>query len=323
MQVQEELLEELLEKQKRYLDYYFDRVKAEELERLVQACHETPGLIVFTGVGKSGIIADKIAMTLVSTGTKALYLPPTNFLHGDIGILSDKDLLVLISRSGETEELCTLVPFARKRNTKLAALISNSASRLAKICDIVVHLPVEKELCPFDLAPTTSTAAQLLCGDLLAVALMHRKQFQLSDYVLNHPSGAIGKKMTLTVDEIMHTELPLANPEDLLIDVLGELSNKKLGAVFIVDGKRKLLGIFTDGDLRRALQTHGSDILNKPVSQLMISSPITVPTGMLAWDALKLMQRDPKKFIMVLPVVDGEKAIGLLHMHDIVQAGIG
>jgi arabinose-5-phosphate isomerase len=164
MRVQEEIIGELLEKQRRYLDYYFDRLNTGELEKLVEACLQTEGLIIFTGVGKSGIIADKIAMTLVSTGTKALYLPPTNFLHGDIGILSDKDLLVLISRSGETEELCALVPFARKRNTRLAALVSNRASRLAKICDIAVHLPVEKELCPFDLAPTTSTAAQLFCS---------------------------------------------------------------------------------------------------------------------------------------------------------------
>src|SRR5262249_12326404 len=161
----------------RYLDNYFDRVNPEELEKLVQACLDTEGLIIFTGVGKSGIIADKIAMTLVSTGTKALYLPPTNFLHGDIGILSDKDLLILISRSGETEELCNLVPFAKKRSTKLVAMVSNRNARLSKICDLLVYLPVEKELCPFDLAPTTSTTAQLLCGDLLAVALMRAKQF--------------------------------------------------------------------------------------------------------------------------------------------------
>lgn len=317
------MIAELLEKQRRYLDDYFDRVNTEELERLVEECLHTEGLIVFTGVGKSGIIADKIAMTLVSTGTKALYLPPTNFLHGDIGILSDKDLLVLISRSGETEELCTLVPHARKRNTKLVALVSNKNARLAKLCDFSVYLPVEKELCPFDLAPTTSTVVQLLCGDLLAVALMHRKQFNLCDYVLNHPSGAIGKKMTLTVDEIMQKDLPLAKPDDLLLVALIELSNKKLGAVLITDSKHRLLGIFTDGDLRRALQAHGSEVLNKPMAELMTTAPITVSSATLAWDALKLMQRDPKKFVLVLPVVDGDKAVGLLRMHDIVQAGIG
>ena len=253
MQVQEQLIEELLEKQRQYISHYFNHIDIEEVERWVDACLQTKGLIIFTGVGKSGIIAEKIAMTLVSTGTKALYLPPTNFLHGDIGILSEKDLLVLISRSGETEELSNLVPFARKRNTRLVALVSNSESRLAKACDLCVHLPVERELCPFDLAPTTSTITQLLCGDLLTIALMRTKQFNLSAYVLNHPSGSIGKKMTVTVKDLLFGETPLAKPQDLLIDMLVELSNKKCGALLIIDPDYKLLGIFTDGDLRRAL----------------------------------------------------------------------
>lgn len=323
MTVQEEAIGEILEKQRQYLDYYFDRLDTEEIKKFVEACLQTTGLIIFTGVGKSGIIADKIAMTLVSTGTKALYLPPTNFLHGDIGILSDKDLLVLISRSGETEELCNLVPFARQRNTRLIAMVSNNASRLAKSCDLSVYLPVEKELCPFDLAPTTSTAAQLLCGDLLAVALMRAKQFHLSAYVLNHPSGSIGKKMTLTVNDIMHMEIPLAKPEDCLIDMLVELSNKKCGALLITDPEMRLLGIFTDGDLRRALQSFGSAVLHKQMKDLMTPSAITISKDALAWDALKLMQKDPKKFVMVLPVVDTDKVVGILRMHDVIQSGIG
>lgn len=323
MKVQAEVIGELLEKQRQYLKYYFDRLKLEEMEKFIEMCLKTEGLIIFTGVGKSGIIADKIAMTLVSTGTKALYLPPTNFLHGDIGILSNKDLLVLISRSGETEELYNLVPFARKRHTPLVALVSNPASRLAKACDLCVHLPVEKELCPFDLAPTTSTAAQLLCGDLLAVALMRAKQFNLSDYVLNHPSGSIGKKITTIVSDIMQTELPLAKPDDLLINGLVELTNKKLGALLITDPEQRLLGIFTDGDLRRGLQALGSDVLNKPLKELMTRSPLSISKDALAWDALKLMQRDPKKFVLVLPILDEDKVVGILRMHDIVQAGIG
>jgi arabinose-5-phosphate isomerase len=321
--VKEQIIAELLEKQRQHLDFYFDHFNTDEMDKLVEVCLETEGLIIFTGVGKSGIIADKIAMTLVSTGTKALYLPPTNFLHGDIGILSEKDLLVLISRSGETEELFTLVPFARRRNTRLVAVVSNRSSRLAKACDLCVYLPVEKELCPFDLAPTTSTAAQLLCGDLLAVGLMHAKQFDLSAYVLNHPSGSIGKKMTLTVEDVMFQETPLAKPDDFLIDVLVELSNKKCGVLLIVDPESKLLGVFTDGDLRRALQAHGSDVLNKSMKELMTAAPLSIEKGALAWDALKLMQRDPKKFVMTLPIVDGGKVVGILRMHDIIQAGVG
>lgn len=319
-----DFLRNILDEQKTYLDHYFSSVDLQQAQQVVEACAATPGLIVFTGVGKSGIIAEKIAMTLISTGTKALYLPPTNFLHGDIGILSESDMLVLISRSGETEELLNLVPFAKKRNTRLAAIVSNPESRLAKLSDLYVNLPVERELCPFDLAPTTSTAVQLLFGDLLAVALMRLKRFDLSAYALNHPSGSIGKKMLIKVEDVMFKgpQVPLCRPEDRLIDVLVELSDKKCGALIVSDSEKKLLGIFTDGDLRRALQTEGSSVLHKPMGALMTASPLSVDKDILAWDALKQMQRDPKKFVMVLPVLEKERIAGILHMHALVQSGI-
>jgi len=318
------VISELLQSQRQFLEYYFDHLDASQVEQAVEACLATEGLVIFTGVGKSGIIAEKIAMTMISTGTKALYLPPTNFLHGDIGILSENDLFVLISRSGETEELLNLIPFARQRKTKLLAVVSNPHSRLARLCDHSVNLPVEKELCPFDLAPTTSTTVQLLFGDLLAIALMQKKQFDISAYALNHPSGSLGKKMTLTVDDIMLKEkqVPLAKPGDRLLDVLVELSNKRCGALLVVDAEHKLQGIFTDGDLRRALQTHGPGVLGKSLEQLMTTTPMRIERGSLAWDALKLMQRDPKRLVMVLPVVEQDKVVGILHMHSVIQAGI-
>lgn len=318
------MLSELFREQRRYIDHYFDHLDLAQVDTVLQECLNIEGLIVFTGVGKSGIIAEKIAMTMISTGTKALYLPPTNFLHGDIGILSEKDLFIMISRSGETEELLNLVPFAKKRGTRLVAVVSNPHSRLTKHCDLSIHLPFEKELCPFDLAPTTSTAVQLLFGDLLAVALMRSKGFDLSAYALNHPSGAIGKKMSVTVEELMfkNEKLPFATPNACLADVLIELSDKKLGAILIVDEQKNFLGIFTDGDLRRALQSQGSEVLEKPMSELMTLKALTIEKNKLAWDALKIMQKDPKKFVMVLPVVDHGKAVGILRMHDIVQAGI-
>lgn len=318
------MLLELLKAQQRYIGYYFDHLDLTESDQVLQECLNTQGLIIFTGVGKSGIVAEKIAMTMISTGTKALYLPPTNFLHGDLGILSEKDLLVVMSRSGETEELLNLVPFAKKRGARLLAIVSNPHSRLAKQCDLSVHLPFEKELCPFDLAPTTSTAIQLLFGDLLAVALMRSKGFDLSAYALNHPSGAIGKKMSITVEELMFKdeELPIAAPHERLGDVIAELSNKKLGALVIADEQKNFMGIFTDGDLRRALQNQGSDVMEKPMRELMTMNALTIEKSKLAWDALKIMQKDPKKFVMVLPVVENGKAVGLLRMHDIVQAGI-
>lgn len=318
------MLLELLREQRRYIDHYFDHLDLIEVDKVLQECLNTQGLIIFTGVGKSGIIAEKIAMTMISTGTKALYLPPTNFLHGDLGIVSKEDLLVMMSRSGETEELLNLVPFAKKRGARLLAIVSNPHSRLVKHCDVSIHLPFEKELCPFDLAPTTSTTVQLLFGDLLAIALMRSKGFDLSAYALNHPSGAIGKKMSTTVEELMFKDeqLPVATPDARLADVLVELSNKKLGALVIVDGQKNFMGIFTDGDLRRALQNQGSDVLEKSMHELMTINALTIEKGKLAWEALKIMQKDPKKFVMILPVVDNGKAVGILRMHDIVQAGI-
>ncbi len=318
------MLSELLQEQRRYLAEYFDRLDLAQVERAVAECLNTQGLIVFTGVGKSGIIAEKIAMTMISTGTKALYLPPTNFLHGDIGILSENELFVIISRSGETEELLNLVPFAKRRGARSMAIVSNPQSHLAKCCDLFVNLPFEKELCPFDLAPTTSTAVQLLFGDMLAIALMRSKGFNLSAYALNHPSGAIGKKMTVTVDELMVKDerMPIAKPNDALIDVLVELSNKKCGALMIVDDHQNFLGIFTDGDLRRSLQSQGSGVLEKKMKDLMSANALTIEKGTLAWDALKIMQKDPKKLIMMLPVLDQGKAVGIVHMHEIIQAGL-
>ncbi len=318
------MLIELLNEQRRNIEHYFENLDVTAVDKVVQECLNTKGLIVFTGVGKSGIIAEKIAMTMISTGTKALYLPPTNFLHGDIGILSESDLFVLMSRSGETEELLNLIPFAKKRGTRLLSIVSNPHSRLAKQCDLSVNLPFEKELCPFDLAPTSSTTVQLLFGDLLAIALMRSKGFDLSAYALNHPSGAIGKKILITVDDLMYKDhhVPLAKPTDRLLDVLVELTNKKCGALLIADEQKNFLGIFTDGDLRRALQTQGSDVLQKPMSELMTPTALTIEKETLAWDALKIMQKDPKKFVMVLPVLENRKVAGILHMHEVVRAGI-
>ncbi|HKY99935.1 MAG TPA: KpsF/GutQ family sugar-phosphate isomerase [Rhabdochlamydiaceae bacterium] len=318
------MLKELLAQQRQHIQHYFDRLDLKSVEAALNACLQTKGLIVITGVGKSGIIAEKIAMTLISTGTKALSLPPTNFLHGDIGILSQDDLFVMISKSGETEELLDLIPFARQRNTRLMAIVSNRNSRLAKAADLFVDLPVEKELCPFDLAPTTSTSVQLLFGDLLAAALMRAKEFNISDFALNHPSGSLGKKMTLRVEDVMlhGSNIPVCSPKDRLMDVLVELSNKKCGALLVADEKQSFLGIFTDGDLRRALQSQGPSVLEAKMEVLMTATAISIPNDMLAWEALKTMQKNPKKWVMVVPVLKECKVVGILRIHDIIQSGV-
>lgn len=317
-------MHELIQKQRKAIDHFYEQIDISQLETLVGLCLGVEGLIVFTGVGKSGIIAEKIAMTFASTGTRAIYLSPTNFLHGDLGVLKKEDLVVFLSKSGETEELLELISFLRKKQVRLAALISNPESRLARYVDCFVHLPVERELCLFDLAPTTSTAVQLLAGDVLAVAIMKKKAVTLQEYALNHPAGSIGKKTSMTVEDLMVKDegIPFAGEEYCLADVLLNLTEKKCGCVVVVDSLKNMRGIFTDGDLRRALQTHGADVLQKEVANLMTKTPLTSARGQLAWDALKIMQSNPKRWISVLPVLEEGRVVGLLRMHDIIQAGI-
>lgn len=318
------MLDELLRESKLQLDHFFSEINATDLEKIVNLCHECKGLLVFTGVGKSGIIAEKIANTLSSTGTRALYLPTLNFLHGDIGLLSPEDFLFMFSKSGESEELLNLLPFTQKKGAKTIGITSSANSSLARMCNYSLYLPIKKELCHFDLVPTTSSQVQLIFGDILAVALMRKRNFSLSDYALNHPFGSIGKKMTLSVKDLMMKNdlLPLCKSTDKLRDVLVDLSQKRCGALVVINEEEELEGIFTDGDLRRALQTHGADILSYPVGDLMTRSAICIDANSLAWDAMKKMQKDPNKWVMVTPVTDGKRVVGLLRMHDIIQAGI-
>lgn len=316
------LLQELFEQQHLYVNHFFENLDLMQAEKILQSCLECEGLLIFTGIGKSGIIAEKIVMTLISTGTRALYLPPMNFLHGDIGVVAPQDRIIMLSKSGETQELLELVPHLRRKGSKIIALVSDQESRLAKMADLYIHLPVEKELCPFDLAPTTSTAVQLLFGDLLAMALMREKGFSLEEYAGNHPYGSIGKKITLRVKELMRVgdDIPLCYPEDRLVDVIVDLSNKKCGCLFVVTEEKKLLGIFTDGDLRRRLQAEGARVMEKKMKDLMNPSPVTVGLEDLALVAIKKMQK--MRYVMIAPVVEKEKVQGIIRMHDIVQAGI-
>ncbi|HEX4839507.1 MAG TPA: KpsF/GutQ family sugar-phosphate isomerase [Rhabdochlamydiaceae bacterium] len=318
------MLREIFTDQRKHLEYFFDHLDEKQAEAVFNLCAGIKGFLVLSGVGKSGLVAEKIAMTLVSTGTKALYLPSLNFLHGDIGIISSDDCVLLLSKSGETEELLSLVPFIRKKGAKLIALVSNMSSRLAQMADVALSLPVEKELCPFDLAPTISTEVQLLFGDVLSMALMKHKGFTLASYGENHPSGTIGKKTTIKVGQIMiHGQaLPICQPAQKLLDVLPEFSSKRLGCLLVVDPQGKFQGIYTDGDLRRSLQAFGSDVMHKAIEELMTRRPISTQVDVLAWDALKLMQKDPKRWIMVLPVLEKEKVVGLIRMHDIIHTGI-
>jgi len=318
------MLKNLFNEYQYNLNFFFNHIDTQVVQHIYDLLLLCKGTLIFTGVGKSGIIAEKLAMTMISTGTKAFYLPPMNALHGDIGIMADRDVLICISKSGETDELLSLVPFARKRGVKSIAWVSRKNSKLLKECDLGVYLPLNKELCPFDLAPTTSTAIQLIFGDVLAVALMKSRNFSLDDYALNHPAGIVGKKISLTVDELMikGEQLPLCRPTDLLKEALIILTNKQCGCVLISDNKECVQGIFTDGDLRRALQKNAAAMLDKQMKDLMTRSFIYTQRGVRAWDALRLMQKDPHRRVLMMPVFDKNSLVGLIRMHDIVQAGI-
>ncbi|QVL57508.1 MAG: KpsF/GutQ family sugar-phosphate isomerase [Simkaniaceae bacterium] len=318
------MLKDLFEEYQRNLNYFFDHIETEKAEKIFDLFLKCEGMLIFTGVGKSGIIAEKLAMTMISTGTKALYLPPMNALHGDIGIVTEKDVLICISKSGESEELLSLVPFAQRKGAKTVAWVSNPHSKLLRASDIGISLPLNKELCPFDLAPTTSTSIQLIFGDVLSVALMKAKEFSLDEYALNHPAGSIGKKITLTVEDLMlqGEGLPICKPNDRLRDALVTLTDKKCGCLLVIDERENLKGIFTDGDLRRTLQKDPAAVLEKTMEELMTPSCIATEKGKKALEALKLMQKDPKRWVNVMPVKESDRLVGLIRMHDLVQAGI-
>lgn len=319
------MLKELLNKQREYLNYFFDGFDINTAEKMVQILHECRGIRVFTGIGKSGHIAEKIAGTMTSTGSRSIYLSPANALHGDIGILTDQDILIILSKSGESDELLQLVPFLRNKGVKLLSIVSNGESRLAKACDLSITLPLQKELCPFDMAPTTSAVIQMLFGDLMAVALMQMNKFPIEQYAMNHPAGRIGKRITLKVKDLMLTgsKVPLCKPEDKLINTLVELSDKRCGCILVTDDHGHLKGVFTDGDLRRALLQKGAQVLDQPIEQLMNPNPKWIHPSELAWEAMKQMEGKPKQEVTFLPVMEeGKKILGIIKLHDIVQSGL-
>lgn len=319
------MIKELLQKEKSYIDYFFDKIDIASAEKIVETLHACQGVMIFSGIGKSGLVAEKIAMTMTSTGSRALFISPTNALHGDIGIVSEKDIFVFLSKSGESEELLQLIPALRNKRVKIVSVVSNAKSRLAKACDIFINLPLEQELCPFDMAPTTSAVIQLIFGDLLAISLMRLKNFTLDEYVQNHPAGRIGKRISLRVSDLMirGSSIPLCKPRDKLVDTLVELSNKRCGCVLVIDEFQVLQGIFTDGDLRRSLQKHGASSLHLHVEDLMTKTARWIDSDRLAWDAMREMEGDQKNAITVLPVLEKDKkVVGLIKLHDIVQSGL-
>ena len=317
-------LKALFEKQKAAVDIFYEKIDLAQAENLLTLLRGCKGTLFFTGVGKSGYIAEKIAATCISTGTKARFLSPAQALHGDLGVLCDEDILLLFSKSGESNELIDLLPFAKGKGVFNVGITSNKASRLARNTDFQMILPNVPELCPFDLAPTSTTAIQLLFGDALAIALMEQKNFTIRDFAANHPAGLLGRKITLKVADLMlmNSSLPTCKVDAKLIDTLHDLTSKKCGCLLVCDDKEQLKGIFTDGDLRRAIEKKGASALEMRLEELMSKAPRTTSKSLLAIDAIHQMEENPSQLVSVLPVVENKKLVGLLRMHDILQAGL-
>ncbi|MBD0369560.1 MAG: KpsF/GutQ family sugar-phosphate isomerase [Pyrinomonadaceae bacterium] len=301
------------------------RLAQEEVERAVEILAACGGKVVLLGVGKSGIIAQKIAATMTSTGTAAIYLHPSDALHGGLGIVSQTDVVLALSNSGETDEVIAMLPHLLHRRVPIIAVVGNLRSTLARRADVVLDASVDKEACPLNMAPTTSTTVALAIGDALAVVLMQVKGLTTDDFAQNHPAGRLGKRLTLKVADLMHSgdDNPTIGPDVPWLEVIAAITRGGLGAVNIVDDSGRLLGIVTDGDLKRIIQKiNHAELENLTSSTMMTRDPVVARPELLAYDALRLMEDRPRQ-ISVLPVVTDEKiCVGLIRVHDIVRSGL-
>ena len=291
---------------------------ADDFPKIVEMMLENKGNLVFSGIGKSAIIAQKIAATMNSTGTNAVFMHAADAIHGDLGIVREGDIVVILSKSGETPEIKVLVPLVKLRGNKIVAMVGNRNSYLAAQADFVLDVTVDEEAIPGSLAPTSSTTAQLVMGDVLALILMRCRGFSTADFAKFHPGGALGKQLYLRVKDLyVRNERPEVGPDDNLTRVIIEMTHKRLGATVVMDDG-KLLGIITDGDLRRMLLKY-PDIEHVKASQIMTSNPKTIDEEALVVDALHKMRENS---ITQLPVIHEGKYLGIIHLHDILKEGI-
>lgn len=298
---------------------------AERLDHhFAKACHlllNCKGRIVVMGIGKSGHIAKKIAATFASTGSPAFFIHPAEARHGDIGMIMRDDIIMVISKSGESEEIISLLPFIKRLDLALIALTGKPKSTLAQMADVHLDVSVEKEACPLDLAPTSSTTAALVMGDALAITMLEQRGFTENDFALSHPGGSLGRRLLLRVEEIMHKDeaMPLVTENSMLKMALVEMTQKKLGMTTVVNQQGVLVGIFTDGDVRRAFDKN-ADIHQTQISKVMTPNPKVIAPNLLAAEAVHLMETYK---ITALIVADAQnKPVGVVHMHDILRAGV-
>ena len=285
-----------------------------------EICFNCSGKIIVMGLGKSGHIADKIAATFASTGTPAFFIHPSEAIHGDLGMIDSEDVVLVLSNSGETEEIVSLIPVIKNMGIKIIALTGNEESKLSTEADIHVHVLVKEEACPMNLATTASTSAALAMGDAIAVALLEKRGFTKEDFAKSHPGGSLGKQLLLSVEDIMHTgdEIPAVYETDKLASGLIEMSEKALGMTVVLNQKDDLVGIFTDGDLRRTLENR-IDIQSTTMKEVMKEDPYAIKKETLAYNAVAKIQ---DKKITSLIVVDGKKVVGALNIHDLFRAGV-
>jgi arabinose-5-phosphate isomerase len=288
-----------------------------------KACHyllACKGRIAVMGIGKSGHIARKIAATLASTGSPAFFVHPAEARHGDIGMITQDDVIVVVSKSGETEEIISLLPFIKRLDIPLITITGKMSSTLAQMANVNLDVSIEKEACPLGLAPTTSTTVALVMGDALAIAILEKRGFTENDFALSHPGGTLGRKL-LRVSEVMHQgeAIPMVTLDAFLKTALVEMTQKKLGMTTIVNEAGELVGIFTDGDVRRAFDKN-SDVHKTPISQVMSRNPKVIPPQLLAAEAVHIMET--YKITALIVTNSLNKPIGIVHMHDILRAGV-
>lgn len=301
------------------------RLTHEPVERAVALLLACRGKVITTGVGKSGSVAQKIAATMTSTGTPAFYLHPSDALHGGLGIVARDDLVLIVSNSGETDEIIAVLPSLKRREVPIIAIVGDLNSTLARRADVALDASVDQEACPLNLAPTASTTVALAIGDALALTLMQTKGLTVEDFARNHPAGKLGKRLTLRVGDLMHSgeRNPTVSPDATLLEVVRAITRGGLGAVNVVDERGVLVGLITDGDLRRTIErSRLSDLEELRCAAIMTRTPIVASPDLLAYDALRLMEDRPSQ-ISVLPVVDKDGVcVGLIRLHDIVRSGL-
>ena len=291
-------------------------------EKAIGMIHSCKGRVITCGVGKSGHVARKTAGTLASTGTPALFMHAAEAVHGDLGMVTERDVVVLYTYSGETDEIVRLFPSLKNLGAKTVLITGRPESSAGRAADVVLNVHVDKEACPNNLAPTTSTTVMMALSDALAVAVMERRSFKSDDFAVFHPSGAIGKRLTMRVGDVMRkgADLALVTPQTSIIDVMHTISNAGAGGACVVDSSQALLGFITDGDLRRHFEK--TDDPRSAVAQdIMSRSPATIEPSMLAYEALEALQNYPRK-IGEMPVVEDGRVVGLLMLKDLLRSGI-